>query len=147
MSAISREEVLSFFDRYRAAFDTLNGNAVADLWHVPCAIASSASSGPGSHAKVTWWHEDAPMRENMRALCGVYRTSGYARAAFELRHITPMGPHHAFADVAWALHRTDNSLLQAFRTGYQLMRGRDGLRVLMCIAHDEDLSAMRGPAH
>ncbi len=57
-----------------------------------------------------------------------------------------MGLHHAFADVIWTLHRTDGSLLQAFRTGYQLMRGERGLRVLLCIAHDEDLSAMQGAA-
>jgi hypothetical protein len=141
VSAIGRDEVTSFFDRYRAAFDTLDGNAVADLWHVPCAIASTHAED--AHAGVTWWHDDAPMRQNMRALCEVYRNSGYARATFELRHFTPMGPHHAFADVAWALHRADHSLLQAFRTGYQLMRSAQGLRVLMCIAHDEDLSAMQ----
>ena len=67
MSEISREEVADFFDRCRAAFDRLDGNAVADLWHVPCAI--------------------------------------------------------------------------------QLMRGERGLCVLLCIAHDEDLSAMQGAAH
>jgi hypothetical protein len=143
VSESCRDEVLGFFDRYRAAFDALDGDAVANLWHMPCAIASSA---PGSPAKVTWWHDDAPMRENMRALCEVYRASGYARASFVLRHVTPMGPHHAFADVAWTLHRNDDSVLQAFRTGYQLMRGESGLRVLMCVAHDEDLVALRGCA-
>jgi hypothetical protein len=141
VSAISREEVLDFFGRYRAAFDTLDGDAVADLWQVPCAISSVRADDP--HANVVWWHDDAPMRDNMRALCEVYRSGGYALAAFELRHFTPMGPHHAFADVAWVLHRADGSLLQAFRTGYQLMRGPNGLRVLMCIAHDEELSAMQ----
>jgi hypothetical protein len=144
VSAISRDEVSGFFDRYRAAFNTLDGDAVADLWHVPCAI-SGAHAGD-AHANVTWWHDDAPMRENMRALCEVYRTSGYAHATFELRHFTPMGPHHAFADVAWTLHRGDDSVLQAFRTGYQLMRSKSGLRVLMCVAHDEDLAALRSLA-
>jgi hypothetical protein len=31
VSAIHRGEVLAFFDRYRAVFDTLDGDAVADL--------------------------------------------------------------------------------------------------------------------
>jgi hypothetical protein len=141
---MSRGEVLDFFDRYRATFDTLDGNAVADLWHVPCAIASSRAAD--AHADLTWWHGDAPMRDNMRALCEVYRRSGYARATFELRGVTPMGRHPAFADVAWTLHRADETVLQAFRTGYQLVRSERGLRVLLCIAHDEDLSAMQGAA-
>ena len=145
---MSRDEVLEFFRRYCAAFDTLNGDAVADLWHLPCAIASADACG--AHASVTWWQDDAPMRDNMRALCDVYRSSGYANATFELRGMTPMGPHHAFADVAWTLHRApghpDGALLQAFRTGYQLIRSTNGVRVLMCIAHDEDLRAMQGPA-
>jgi hypothetical protein len=145
---MSRDEVAAFFERYRAAFDTLDGDAVADLWHVPCAIASSHAGG--AHAELTWWHDDAPMRDNMRALCEVYRRGGYARATFELRGVTPMGLHHAFADVAWTLHRADGhprgSVLQAFRTGYQLMRGEHGLRVLLCIAHDENLNALQGKA-
>jgi hypothetical protein len=144
VSVIGREEVADFFDRYRAAFDTLDGDAVADFWHVPCAIASSLAND--AQASLTWWHEDAPMRDNMRALCAVYRHGGYARAAFELRSLTPMGPHHVFADVAWTLRRGDRSVLQAFRTGYQLMRGEHGLRVLLCIAHDEDLNAMKARA-
>jgi hypothetical protein len=145
---MKRDEVLDFFDRYRAAFDTLDGDAVADLWHVPCAIAGVHASA--AHGQTTWWHEDAPMRDNMRALCAVYRNSGYARASFELRSLTPMGPHHAFADVAWVLHRSDDhpagALLQAFRTGYQLIRSAQGLRVMMCVAHDEDLAAMQSVA-
>lgn len=143
---MSRDEVLDFLLRYQAAFDAHDGDAVADLWHVPCAIASSNSASTHAadvHADVTWWHDDAPMRENMHGLCALYRRSGYARATFELLAVTPMGPHHAFADVAWALHRADDSLLQAFRTGYQLVRGAQGPRVLMCIAHDEDLRAMQ----
>lgn len=144
VSAIHRDEVFAFFDRYRAVFDSLDGDAVADLWHVPCAIGSSHAAA--AHAELTWWHDDAPMRDNMRALCEAYRRGGYARATCELRGVTPMGPHHAFADIAWTLHRADATVLQAFRAGYQLMRGEHGLRVLLCIAHDEDLGAMQGAA-
>jgi hypothetical protein len=38
---MSRDEVAAFFDRYRAAFDTLHGDAVADLWQTPCALMRS----------------------------------------------------------------------------------------------------------
>jgi hypothetical protein len=141
---MSHGEVQRFFHCYRAAFDTLDGDAVANLWQSPCAIASAHAAD--AHAELTWWHDDAPMRDNMRALCEVYRRSGYTRATFELRGVTPTGPHQAFADVAWTLRRADGSLLQAFRTGYQLMRGERGLRVRLCIAHDEDLRAVQDAA-
>jgi len=136
---MTRDEVSAFFDRYRTAFDTLDGDAVADLWHVPSGIAD-ARDGVG---RIAWWSEDAPMRANMRALCEVYRAAGYARATFELRSVTPLGAQHAQADLAWTLHRADGSLLQAFRTGYHLMRTAQGLRVLMATAYEEDLAALR----
>ena len=78
MSAIGRDEVTDFLQCYRAAFDTLDGGAVADLWHVPSAIASSHAAD--ANAEVTGWHDDTPLRGSMRALCALYRSGGGARA-------------------------------------------------------------------
>jgi hypothetical protein len=51
MRAMSRRETLAFFRRYRTAFNRLDGDAVADLWHTPSSIADSAADG--THARVT----------------------------------------------------------------------------------------------
>jgi len=137
---MSREETLAFFDTYRDAFNRLDGDAVADLW---CAASGIADShGPEGSARLTWWPEEAPMRANHRALCGLYGRADCDRADFELQQHQALGAHHAFAHVHWTLRRTDGSLLQQFHTGYQLMRTASGPRVLLAVAHEENLAWM-----
>ena len=138
---MSLEETQAFFESYRDAFNRLDGNAVADLWH--CSSGITDSGGAGASARLTWWPDDAPMRANHIALCGVYRSQDYGRADFRLDHHVPMGPNHAFAHFRWTLTRGDGSLLQQFHTGYQLMRTATGPRVLLAVAHQENLSEMK----
>lgn len=139
---MDRPQLIDFFDRYRAAFDRLDGDAVADLWHTPSAIADSR----GGHGRIVVWTEDAPMRANMHALCAAYRSSGFARTEFELLDHLGFGPDHAVAHLQWQLWRTDGSLLQRFRTGYQLLRTAAGLRVFGATAYQEDLAEMQAHA-
>ena len=138
---MSREEKLAFFETYRDAFNRLDGEAVADLWCGASGIADSR--GPDGTARLTWWPDDAPMRANHRALCEVYRQADYARADFELQQHHALGAHHAFAHVHWTLRRRDGSLLQQFHTGYQLMRTATGPRVLLAVAHEEQLADLQ----
>ena len=137
---MSRTETQAFFETYRDAFNRLDGDAVADLWHSSSGITDSGGSNGSAH--LTWWNDDAPMRANHRALCDVYRGNDYQRADFELQAQVPMGPNHAFAHVYWTLKRHDDSVLQQFHTGYQLMRTAQGPKVLLAVAHQEDLSRM-----
>lgn len=137
---MDREATLAFFAQYRAAFDRLDADAVADLWHAGSGIADSR----GGHGRLTWWADDADMRANHRALCAHYRASGYHHAEFELVDHQALGADHAFARLRWSLWRGDGSLLQRFHTAYQLMRGVDGPRVLLATAYQEDLAAMAG---
>lgn len=136
---MSRTETQAFFETYRDAFNALDGDAVADLWHARSAISSSAADGL---ARLTWWSDDAPMRANHRALCDVYRAADYGRADFTIEQHVPMGADHAFAHLHWTLTRADGSLLQHFHTGYQLLRTAQGPKVLLAVAHEERLSEM-----
>ncbi len=140
---MSRTETEAFFATYRDAFNRLDGDAVADLWH--CASGITDSPGDGRYAQLTWWPEDAPMRANHRALCGVYRQAGYGRADFSIEQHLPLGANHAFAHLRWTITRADGSLLQQFHTGYQLLRTAQGPKVLLAVAHAEDLAALRFP--
>ena len=137
---MSLQETTAFFLAYRDAFNRLDGNAVADLWHTPSGITDS---GGGSDARLTWWPDDAANRANHVALCDVYRGRDYGHADFRLEQQVPMGPNHAFAHLHWTLKRKDGSLLQQFHTGYQLLRTAQGVRVLLAVAHQEDLRAMQ----
>jgi hypothetical protein len=135
---MSRSEVQGFFEHYRAAFDALDGEAVAGLWHTPSAITDSRG--------VTVWLDDAPMRANHVALCGAYRAGGFDHAEFELLHHEALGPDHASAHLRWTLRRADGTVLQRFGTGYQLRRGARGPQVLLCTAYAENLEEIKSHA-
>jgi len=137
---MNHAEVQAFFEGYRSAFDRLDGDAVADLWHVPSGIADSG--GPAGGGRLTWWPDEAAMRANHHALCAHYRQAGYASASFNIDQCVPLGPDHAFARLQWTLRRADGSLLQRFGTGYQLLRTAQGPRVLLCTAYQENLKEM-----
>jgi hypothetical protein len=130
--------VRHFFECYREAFNALDGDAVAALWHTPSGIAQNGG--------VTWWTDAAPMRSNMAALCAVYRQAGFARTEFELKAVHALGPQFAWADVRWTLWRDGGTVLQRFDTAYQLIQTPAGWRVLLCTAYEEDVKAMRGVA-
>jgi membrane-bound lytic murein transglycosylase MltF len=137
---MSRQEATEFFAHYRDIFNRLDGDAVADTWHVPSSIADA--HGAGGTARVTTYADDASLRANMHALCDVYRRNGFARAEFELIDHIALGAQHAFAHVHWTLRRADGSELQSFRTGYQLACTTTGVRALMAVAYQEDLKTM-----
>lgn len=141
---MSRAEVQQFFETYRAAFNRLDGDTVADMWHTPSAITHRAKGA--DHAALTTWVEHAPMRANMHTLCDVYRNEGYGHADFTIDACESMGEHHAFAALSWTLRRTDGSLLQRFKTGYNLMRTTDGPKVILVTQFEEDVQRVKRDA-
>jgi hypothetical protein len=140
---MSRAEVQAFFDAYARAFTAGDGDAVAALWHTPAFITDTRDG----HARVTCWGEREPMRANMAALCDAYAQAGAHHWHGDLREHTPMGAHHAFALVDWTMHRPDGAVLQRFRTGYQLARLPEGVKVIACTAFDENLQDFRASTH
>ena len=141
---MSRAEVQQFFETYRDNFNRLDAEAVADTWHSQSGITHRARGG--DCAAYTLWPTDAPMRANMHALCDVYRGNDYSHAAFDVTHCESMGAHHAFAVVQWSLRRRGGSLLQAFKTGYNLMRSEARPRVILATQFEEDIQQMKRDA-
>lgn len=135
------DETQAFFEAYRDAFNRLDGDAVAELWHTPSGIVHTRDGE--AHATLTQWVEEAPMRANHRALCELYRSNGYHQADFEMVAHTPLGADGAFANVRWTLTRADGSVLQRFCTGYNLARTPQGPRVVLCTAYQENISEMK----
>lgn len=139
---MTHADIHRFFDHYTAAFDALDGAAVATLWHTPCGIADARG--------VTWWTDAADTAANMRALCEVYRKAGYVRAQHRVLDAVLMGADDAFVNVAWVIEGAGGTVLQSFRTGYQLKKtpgtGADAIRVLLCTAYEEDLSTLKDHA-
>jgi hypothetical protein len=133
-------EILAFFESYRAAFDALDGEAVARLYAVPSGIASDNG--------YQHWPSFEAIRANMVALCALYRENGYAAARFEPRHFIDQGKRFAVADVRWYIERSADQPPWQFDTTYNLIRMQDGWRVLLCTAYSEqslNAAGLAGP--
>src|SRR6266851_4781541 len=122
-------DICEFFEAYCAAFNRLDGEAVARLYHVPSGIASERG--------YTHWSCFELIRDNMIALCQLYRDNGYQSARFEpIAHIL-QGRSHAVVDLLWTIERTNDRESWRFHTGYNLRRSDEGWRVLLCTAYEE----------
>lgn len=131
-------DLKAFFDTYREAFNRLDGAAVARLYAVPSGIASDRG--------YTHWPAFEPIRDNMDALCALYREHGFAASHFDIAAFIPQGDDHAVADLAWTIERTDGQDAWCFHTTYNLVRRGRGWRVLLCTAYQEEALAPKDEA-
>jgi Domain of unknown function (DUF4440) len=122
-------DILAFFERYRDAFNSLDGDAIARLYAVPSGIASDSG--------YTHWPTFESVRDNMVALCKLYRDNGYASAHFMPQAFLPQGNDFAVADLTWTIQRTEGLEPWRFNTSYNLMRTAHGWRILLCTAYSE----------
>lgn len=122
-------DIREFFERYRAAFNRLDGEAVARLYAVPSGIASDKG--------YTHWPSFEPVRDNMVALCELYRANGFSAATFETASFLAQGENNAIADLSWRVDRVNGEAPWQFNTTYNLIRTAEGWRVLLCTAYQE----------
>ena len=122
-------EIRDFFDRYRQAFNRLDGEAVARLFAVPSGIAHGGS--------YTHWGAFEPVRDNMVRLCELYRANGFREARFEEAAFIAQGEDFAVADLSWHIDRLGDLPPWTFNTSYNLMRTAAGWKVLLCTAYEE----------
>ena len=122
-------DVTDFFEQYRDAFNSLDGDAIANLFCVPSGIVSDSG--------LTAWQSRESIAENMIALCALYRANGYKQAHFQASHLISQGADFAVADVAWTIEREAGAEPWHFHTTYNLRRMAEGWRVVLCTAYEE----------
>ena len=122
-------DVAVFLEQYRDAFNRLDGEGIADLYCIPSGIVSDRGFTP--------WQSREPIVENMVALCDLYRANGYKHASFEPSQFIAQGREFAVADVAWTIEREAGAEPWRFHTTYNLRLTKDGWRVILCTAYDE----------
>ena len=122
-------EIRAFVERYRDAFNALDGRAVAELYAEPSGIAQDAV--------YTHWSSRESVAQNMDALCALYQSKGFVRAAFEPRQFIDQGTHHAVADLEWRIDWNEGQEPWLFQTTYNLLRSAQGWKVLLCTAYSE----------
>ena len=122
-------DIQQFFEAYARAFNALDGEAVARLYALPSAIVDAQSH--------THWPTFEPIRDNMVALCRLYRDDGFVRTHFEPTAFIAQGAHFAVADVRWTIELDGARAPRIFNTTYNLKRLGDVWRVLLCTAYSE----------
>ena len=122
-------EIRTFFENYRAAFNALDGAAVARLYAEPSGIAQDG--------KFTHWPTHSDVQDNMDSLCQQYRERGYVSAAFEEGAYLQQGPDYAIADLRWRIEWNSGQAPWEFSTTYNLVRTAEGWRVFVCTAYTE----------
>jgi len=125
-----KREIEDFLEAYRAAFDRLDGEAIADLYAVPSGLLAG-------RAYVHWARREEIVA-NLSALCAIYARDGYAGARREGFEVVPLGADSVLTNVSWRLERSHGGLPHRFRTAYNLVRSTDGWRVLLCTAYEEE---------
>ena len=123
------DDIISFFESYRRAFDALDGEAIAQHYALPSGIALDTG--------YVHWPAFEPIRKNMLGLCNLYRNNGYLSAIFEPAFFIPQGENYAVIDLAWHIERSDKQHPWRFNTTYNLIRAPEGWRILLCTAHSE----------
>jgi Domain of unknown function (DUF4440) len=123
-------ELRLFFQRYAAAFNALDGGAVAQLYAEPSAIAQGG--------KVTVWATRSAVAENMVELCTLYRKRQYKAAHWELGSYLAQGGSYAIVDLRWSIHWQDPAEPWKFSTTYNLAREPEGWSIILCTAYEED---------
>ncbi len=120
-------EMVNYFDRYAAAFNAFDPEAIASFYHVPCMMIQAGSVVVVSSREA--------LVANMNALVELHRSQGYLRAAFDDLRAECLGSALALATVAWTVD------LRAappwtFRNTYELA-DLDGLwRIVVSTTHD-----------
>lgn len=122
-------EIRRFFESYRDCFNSLDGEAIARFYAIPSGIAQDR--------RYTHWPEFEPIRENMVALCALYRERGYVAAGFEPGAFLQQGDDYAIADLHWKIDWSTGAEPWQFGTTYNLVRTEQGWRVLLCTAYSE----------
>ena len=122
-------EISEFFESYRAAFNALDGNAIAECYAEPSGIAQDGV--------YTHWLQRQTVVENMTALCKLYRDKGFIRTDFEPHQFIAQGASYAVADVQWRIDWDSAQEPWSFNTTYNFVRTAQGWKVMLCTAYSE----------
>jgi ketosteroid isomerase-like protein len=121
-------DVRAFFDRYKDAFDAIDGQRIAALYHIP----TVTMRGDGSI------HSLQSRQELARFFQGVaddYQKDGYAGGRFDELQVSSIGGRSALATMDWQMQRRDGSLIRKWRQSYNLVRAGTGWQILVSTFH------------
>lgn len=123
--------VAAFFADYRAAFETLDPEAVAGYFAYPCHVTSD-----GDVPQLTTAASREEWRDQIAQLIALYEQVGVATADLLSLSESVLSPRVAQARVHWMLRDAAGRDLYDFDALYTLVR-TDGGFAIAALAHDE----------
>jgi hypothetical protein len=114
VNVLLTEEVMAFFERYRAEFDKAHWVAFTSLLHEPFVTVR----GDGS---VNFLGSRAEARQFFETVANTWRCGGHDRCATSNFEAMPMGRLSRLITFDWELLRADGSLLRKWCQSYQLI--------------------------
>jgi ketosteroid isomerase-like protein len=123
------EEIRAFLQQYAAAFDTLDGDRIAPLYHLP----TLTLRGDGS---IHCLQSRADLAKFFQMVADLYDREGASPPGmFKDLQVHAMGSRSALATVVWVLRRADGSTIREWRQSYNLVRGAAGWQILVSTFH------------
>jgi hypothetical protein len=122
------EEIRRFFEKYAEAFDSIDGERIAGLYHVPTVTLR----GDGS---IHCLQSREALAKFFQGVADAYYRDGYRSGRFSKLEVVPMGARSALATMDWELCRADGSVIRQWRQSYNVVRVDKGWQILASTFH------------
>ncbi len=121
------DPVTAYFERYAAAIDAFDAEAITAFFQVPCTMVNNDYAA----------HLMTPeaVLSNMRAICAYHTREGYGRARPTDVRVRETSPQVRLAEVDWEVDDREGQPLWRFTNTYQLTKYEDDWRILVSTTH------------
>jgi hypothetical protein len=127
-------DVAAFLESYRAAFERLDGTAIAAHFAYPCHVTGDAGGEDAITPAV--FPDQQSWLPQIERLLGMYRAIGFSGAGILDLATGELSPRLAQATVHWELHDGAGRPLYDFQAAYTLAEIGRALRIV-AVAHNE----------
>ena len=122
------DEIRGFFENYAKAFESIDGNRIAALYHVP----TVTMRGDGS---IHCLQSREDLARFFQGVADTYYRDGYRSGSFANLQVVVIGSRSALATMDWELRRADGSVIREWRQSYNVVRVPDGWQILVSTFH------------
>ena len=122
------EEVRGFFEIYATTFASIDGAAIAKLYHTPCVTARADGS-------VLCLQSREELQTFFQKVADGYYREGFRGGPFANLDVVAIGTRSALATLDWEMLRADKTVIRRWRQSYNLLRAGTEWRILASTFH------------
>jgi hypothetical protein len=122
------EEVRRFFETYATTFASIDGAAIAKLYHAPCVTVR----GDGS---VLCLQTREELQAFFQKVADGYYREGFRGGPFVNLAAVAIGTRSALASMDWEMLREDKTVIRRWRQSYNLLRVGTEWKILTSTFH------------